>query len=279
MGGAHNVALANLSNKFNNKPTVQAEQAGFLATLQASLAAKQPLSQEEYDQNLRTTGAFVAFIAAVAACIAFYVMFRTYHLALEKLDSLTALFHNPNARVASGDQGKRILKKLGVTSEEDQEQDKQAQLTDALEKVSLLLQAAKGGNTLVQPASNYSPPAIIQQTPASNTVSSYQLPSAPQLVQPLLSAPHHPYVHPGQFQVTAPVLPVPQMVTHAPQYHYPTIQESRVAISKPEPIAEPAPVPRQQVAAKSSLESISKPQLISLLLQQLAREGDLERQV
>jgi len=117
----------------------------------------------------------------------------------------------------------------------------------------MLLQAAKGGNTLLQAANTYKAPAIVEETPVSNTVSSYQLPNAPQLSQPLLSAAHQPYVHPGSFQVAAPVFPVPQMVTSAPQY-YPTIQETKVAISKPEPIAEPAPVRRQQAPAKPSLD-------------------------
>merc|ERR1712226_1657191 len=200
MGGAHNVALANLSKRLQTKPTVQMEQAGFLATLSASISAREPMSQQEYEQNLRTTGAFLAFIATGAACIAFYVHFRAYHLALEKLDSLTTLFHNPNARVASGDQGKRILKRLGVSSEEEQQQEKRTQLNDTAQQVAMLLQAAKGGNTLLQAAANYRPPAIVEETPAANTVSSYQLPNAPQLSQPLLTAAHQPYVHPGSFQ-------------------------------------------------------------------------------
>merc|ERR1712087_1062269 len=142
----------------------------------------------------------------------------------------------------------------------------------------MLLQAAKGGNTLLQAANTYKAPAIVEETPVSNTVSSYQLPNAPQLSQPLLSAAHQPYVHPGSFQVAAPVFPVPQMVSSAPQYHYPTIQETKVAISKPEPIAEPAPAARQQPTARPSLDALSKGDLIKLLLTQLAKEGDLERQ-
>jgi len=279
MGGAHNVALANLSQRLQTRPTVQMEQVGFLGTLRASLASRQPVGEQEYAQNLRTTGAFLAFIATGAACIAFYVNFRTYHLALEKLDSLTALFHNPNARVASGDQGKRILKKLGVSNEDDQPEERQTRLNDTLQQVAALLQASKGGSAPLQAASSYAPPAFVQQAPASHAVSSYQLPGAPHLAQPLLSAPHHAYALPGSFQVSAPVFPVPQMVTSAPQYHYPPIEQIKVAISNPEPIAEPAPVPRQQATARPSLDTVSKADLISLLLTQLAREGDLERQI
>ena len=143
----------------------------------------------------------------------------------------------------------------------------------------MLLQAAKGGATPLKAASDYTPPALVQEAPASNAVSSYLLPSAPQLAQPLLSAPHQPYTVPASYQVSAPVFPVPQMVTSAPQYHYLAINESKVAISNPEPIAEPAPVHRQQILARPALDTVSKADLISLLLTQLAREGDLERQI
>lgn len=97
------------------------EESGILANLRAIFDSKEPLSQEEFEQNLRTTGAFISFIATGALCIASYINFRTYHLALEKLDSLTSLLNNPNARVASSDQGKRILKKLGVDHEAEQQ--------------------------------------------------------------------------------------------------------------------------------------------------------------
>jgi len=78
-----------------------------------------------------------------ALCIAFYVSFRNYHAALEKLDKLTTLFHNPNARVASGEQGKRIMKKIGITTQKEIEQDKKTQLEDTLAKVPELLKAIK----------------------------------------------------------------------------------------------------------------------------------------
>ena len=67
MGGAHNVALANLSKRLQTKPAVQMEQAGFLATLSAAISAQEPMSQQQYEQNMRTTGAFLVFIATGAA--------------------------------------------------------------------------------------------------------------------------------------------------------------------------------------------------------------------
>jgi len=55
---------------------------------------------------------FAAFLFCGGLCIAFYVSFKTYHASLQKLDSLTEIFNNPKARVASGEQGKRIMKRL-----------------------------------------------------------------------------------------------------------------------------------------------------------------------
>ena len=45
-------------------------------------------------------------------CIAYYVTFKTYHSALVKLDTMTALLSNDKARVASGTQGKEIMAKV-----------------------------------------------------------------------------------------------------------------------------------------------------------------------
>ena len=56
----------------------------------------------------------------------------------------------------------------------------------------------------------------------------------------------------------------------------PKPQETKVAISKPEPIAEPAPVEKK--TTPSNLENISKADLMKLLLAQLAKETDIEKQ-
>ena len=65
----------------------------------------QPLSQKQYEQNVTQATEFAAFILVGGLCIAFFVTFKTYHVSLSKLDKLTELFNNPNARVASGEQG------------------------------------------------------------------------------------------------------------------------------------------------------------------------------
>ena len=69
--------------------------------------------------NGKSGEAIIGLVITFALCIAYYINFRSYHASLEKLDKLTTLFHNPNARVASGEQGKRILKKIGITTEKE----------------------------------------------------------------------------------------------------------------------------------------------------------------
>jgi hypothetical protein len=111
LGGAHNVALQRLTNQSNvnsSVKTLPASQktmggAHNVAYAMLSQSRQEPLTQAQHDKNLKVLGAFFTFIVTGALCIAFYVLFRKYHLSLEKLDQLTTLFNNPNARVASGD--------------------------------------------------------------------------------------------------------------------------------------------------------------------------------
>ena len=44
--------------------------------------------------------------------ITYYLMFKSYHASLEKLDQLNELLTNPKARVAHGDHGKSLLAKI-----------------------------------------------------------------------------------------------------------------------------------------------------------------------
>jgi len=41
--------------------------------------------------------------------MAYFVTFKTYHTALAKMDTLKELLANPNARVATKEQGARIM--------------------------------------------------------------------------------------------------------------------------------------------------------------------------
>lgn len=71
-----------------------------------------PITKAQREQNMTKIIEFAAFVFCGGLCIAFFVSFKTYHASLQKLDKLTDLFNNPKARVANGDQGKRIMKKL-----------------------------------------------------------------------------------------------------------------------------------------------------------------------
>jgi len=51
-------------------------------------------------------------MTTVAFCIYFFVNLKVYHGSVEKLDSLTSLLNNPNARVATAEQGKEVMRKL-----------------------------------------------------------------------------------------------------------------------------------------------------------------------
>ena len=68
-----------------------------------------------------------------------------------------------------------------LLKERRKKQEKRALLYDTTHRLAMLLQAAKGGNTLVQAPNNYKAPTIDEETLVSNTVSSYQLPNEPQL--------------------------------------------------------------------------------------------------
>jgi hypothetical protein len=54
----------------------------------------------------------VALIGALS--LSYCVIFKNYHSALEKQESLTALFKNPNARVVSGKKGQKIVKQIAA---------------------------------------------------------------------------------------------------------------------------------------------------------------------
>jgi hypothetical protein len=62
--------------------------------------------------SVAQNGSFVVFMAMAVITVAYVMVFKSYHAALEKQDSLTELFKNPNARVASGKKGKKLTKKL-----------------------------------------------------------------------------------------------------------------------------------------------------------------------
>ena len=73
---------------------------------------QRPLTQEQFNKNLKSTGAFLGLISTIGFCIYFFVNLKTYHASLEKLEALTNIINNPNARVATKEQGHEVMKKL-----------------------------------------------------------------------------------------------------------------------------------------------------------------------
>ena len=67
------------------------------------------LTDEQYTQNVESGCAFLLFIAVGAISMAYFVTFKTYHTALAKMDTLKELLSNPNARVATREQGTKIM--------------------------------------------------------------------------------------------------------------------------------------------------------------------------
>lgn len=190
----------------------------------------QRASGVQFQKNLKSTGAFVAFIATLATVIAFYVTLKTYHTHLEKQDQLTALLNNPNARVASGKKGKQVVKKLMA---QNSEAAPKASSTDALEDLLIAAKAKKQADSKTQRLmSGYQAPRFEVQAPAPQPTNYGQPAYNYTLIEPepmprQVVAPAQPMWYPN-FEVSAPI-PVPQPVM------------AKVAIRNPEPMREPLP--------------------------------------
>lgn len=107
------------------------------------------------------------FVLTTGISIAYYVTFRTYHTALSKMESLKKLLANPNARVASGDTGKSILKRLKADHKKTETPKQIVKTNKANETVDLLKQLIEARKTEKEEEHD----------------------------EPLLSAPHHHYHH------------------------------------------------------------------------------------
>jgi len=133
MGGAHNVALSRVASQktmggarnvalsmIDSQEDLGGAHNAAYQSMRVQASRKQEINMPDFSKlfnSRKAVAGFIGFMVTVTLCISFYVNFSAYHASLEKLDKLTTLFHNPNARVASGEQGKRILKKIGVTTE------------------------------------------------------------------------------------------------------------------------------------------------------------------
>ncbi len=58
---------------------------------------------------LKNAFSYLFTITFFGTCFAYAFMFKKYHVAVQKHNMMTELFHNPRARVASGDKAKSIL--------------------------------------------------------------------------------------------------------------------------------------------------------------------------
>lgn len=111
------------------------------------------LSPAAKAKNYKETGSFVAFMALGALSIAYFVTFKTYHASLMKNENLTALFKNPNARVAAGKKGKKLMKKLQKVDKKEEKKSKKAvkqavESQDVMTHVKSLIAAKKQQKTV-----------------------------------------------------------------------------------------------------------------------------------
>ena len=70
------------------------------------------LTASQKQANWNEVSGFLTIVATSAMSITYYLMFKSYHASLEKLDQLNELLTNPKARVAHGDHGKTLLAKI-----------------------------------------------------------------------------------------------------------------------------------------------------------------------
>jgi hypothetical protein len=146
MGGAHNVALAHLSGSPpSDRLNGQARAYESLKKSSGKTKGNSVLNQlgnayksEPRVGSSKESGQFMLFMVMAVITVVYVMVFKSYHAALEKQDSLTELFKNPNARVASGKQGKKLTKKLKALEEPEKKKAskvKKSELDETLEKV------------------------------------------------------------------------------------------------------------------------------------------------
>ena len=146
--------------------------------------------------------AFVGFIGTLAICMAFFITLKTYHTHLEKKDQLVALLKNPNARVAHGEQGKEIVKKIIKKKKEIEKKEAPKKIIEDLEtgeaeegSIETLIKAAKAKKKVQK-----------VEAVAEKLLSGYD---APKLLQ---ASAHQPQVN---YQMIEPqVKPVQQQLTY-----------------------------------------------------------------
>jgi hydroxypyruvate isomerase len=126
-------------------------QAGINLVIEALEKKKTPVSpllkQMRNNQQLKETGAYLLFLLTTGLSVAFYVTFKSYHSALTKLNSLKKLLASPNARVAHGETGKNILKRLRAEQHKTETPALITKATKSNETVDLLKQLIEARQT------------------------------------------------------------------------------------------------------------------------------------
>lgn len=118
------------------------------------------LKQMRNNQQLKETGAYLLFLLTTGLSVAFYVTFKSYHSALTKLNALKKLLASPNARVAHGETGKSILKRLRAEQQKIEAPALITKTTKSNETVDLLKQLIEARQT----EKEYAAP-LLEQTP------------------------------------------------------------------------------------------------------------------
>lgn len=268
LGGSHNVAMAVIAEQSRNFKKQQSKKQvqGGMSTFFSSLGNRN-VSEKQFNKNLRSTAAFVGFMVTLAMCVSFYVTLKTYHAHLQKRDQLMALMKNPNARVAVGKKGKEVVKKLAKKSKA-LKAEKPKKVVAKADDLEALIEQAKAKKAVSEAKSElllsgYEAPKIEEEVPQQITIQTVQPTINYQLIEPMVQAkpvlqqPQQQFFYPQNFEVSAP-LPVPQMYTQP--------IAAKVAIQQPEPMREPLP------AKKANLADVPKADLIKALMMQLAKE-------
>lgn len=276
-GGAHNVALNRLKEE-SKRRVESASQSSYMKLLGDIYRSKanRPVTQAQFEQNATRVGEFVAFVICGGLCMAFYVNFKTYHASLQKLEKLTELFNNPKARVASGEQGQRIMKKLQQAKTPEAKKPAASELDLTLKKVSDLLSSQQQAAPPKRLQQAYQPPQFVD-LPTAYTTPSYQLQEPIIGTEPLLS----------NFQKLAPQqasfngYPQVQMQRQAPVQQYPQLFQPAGFQMQPQMMPQmmamqPQMMMPQQQLFQPARQELSKSDLARILLAMIAKDQDLE---
>ena len=109
------------------------------------LAEPTVVSTEEMQQTLGKIGKYAATFGFGMFCLVYALAFREYKQAVEKHQTLTQVFTNPNARVATGDKAKQVLEQVQQTQKKDLEEKqvanaRQVEMQTSLNRLNLLQQ-------------------------------------------------------------------------------------------------------------------------------------------